>query len=176
MLKFLRKAFRATGGLAAVEFAFIAPVMITMVFGVIEVASALNCNANVSAVASTAADLVAQESQVTDADMANVFAALNSLLYPFPTAPARIIITSIVDNGNGTAKVAWSNAQNTTARTVGAAMTVPTGLITSGGSVIFAEISYSYTSPSTSIINAPITMTNTFYARPRRAAQIARVP
>jgi Flp pilus assembly protein TadG len=175
MLKFLLRAMRAKDGLAAIEFVFIAPIMITMIFGTIEASSALNCSANVTEVASTAADLIAQESQVDNADMSNVFSALNSLLYPFPTSSAKIVITSVIDNGSGGGKVAWSDAQNATARSVGSAVSVPAGLITSGGSVILAEITYTYTSPSTYFMNLPLTMSNTFYARPRRVAQISRV-
>ena len=80
--------------------------------------------------------------------MTNIFNAANSILYPYPSAPAKIVITSAVDDGHGGAKVAWSKAQNTAARTPGATITVPTGLIVSGsgGSVILAEISYSFTS------------------------------
>jgi Flp pilus assembly protein TadG len=174
MLKFLGRFLKAKDGLAAVEFGFIAPFLITMVFGTIEVSNALNCKANVTSLASTAADLVAQDNQVTDSDMANVFNALNALLYPYPSTNAKIIISSVIDNGSGGAKVAWSDAQNTTARSVGSAVTVPTGLITSGGSVVMVEVTYTYTSASTQIVKLPITMTNTFYTRPRRVAQISR--
>ena len=160
--------------MAAVEFALILPVLLALVFGSIEVTNALVCKADVTNMASTAADLVAQESTIGDADMANVFAALNALIYPFPTGNAKIIITSIIDDGKGGGKVGWSDAQNATAHTVGAAMVVPAGLITAGGSVIYAEITYPYTAPSNYIINNGITMSNSFYAHPRRVAQINR--
>jgi Flp pilus assembly protein TadG len=176
MLKFLRRAWKAKGGLAAVEFAFIAPVLITIAFGTIEVSSALECNANVTLVASTAADLVAQDTQVTNADMANIFAVVTSMLYPFPASGAKVVISSVVSNGSNGAKVAWSDALNGTARTVGSAVTVPTGLIASGGSVIYVEVTYAYTSPSTQVINAPLNMTNNFFTKPRRVALISRVP
>lgn len=52
----------AKGGLAAVEFALLLPVMITLFFGVVEVSLALLCRADVSIMASTAADLIGQES------------------------------------------------------------------------------------------------------------------
>ncbi len=54
-------------------------------------------------------------------------------------------------------------------------MTVPSGLIPTGGSVILTEVTYTYTSPTTKLITGPITMTDTFYSRPRRVAQITRV-
>ena len=69
--------------------------------------------------------------------------------------------------------MAWSNSQNSTARTVGATITVPAGLLTSGGSVILAEITYAYASPTTQVLAGAVTMTGSFYAHPRRSATVA---
>ena len=175
MLKRVRRFSASRGGMAAVEFALIAPVMILMFFGVIELSEALNCKARVTRVASTAADLVAQTTAVSATDMTNVFNAANAVLYPFTATPAQIVISSIVDDGHGGAKVAWSDAQNTTARARGATVTVPAGLIVSGsgGSVILAEITYVYSSPTTQALGANTTMTGSFYARPRRSATVS---
>jgi len=176
MLKILKKACRAQSGMAAVEFAMVLPAMLALVFGSIEVTNALVCKGDVTNTASTAADLIAQETKVTDADLNNVYASLNALLYPYPPDVTQVKITSIVDDGQGGGKVAWSKAQNATPYSVGQTMTVPAGLITSGGSVILAEVTYPYTSPFTYIIHSPITMTNAFYSHPRRVAQIPYSP
>ena len=162
--------------MAAVEFAMVLPAMLALVFGSIEVTNALICKGDVTNTASTAADLIAQETKVTDADLNNVYASLGALLYPYPTAATQVKITSIVEDGQGGAKVAWSKAQNATPYSVGASMTVPAGLITSGGSVIFAEVTYPYTSPFTYIIHSPISMANAFYSHPRRVSQIPYSP
>ena len=172
MLTKLRRMWRAKDGLAAVEFAFLAPVMLLMFFGTVELSAALDCRARVNTVASTAADLVAQETSVSSSDMANVFAALNSIIYPYSTTPAKIVISSLTYNTSTTGIVAWSDAQNATARTVGTSVTVPTGLMSSGGSVILAEITYTYSSPTTQFLTNAVSMTNTFYERPRRSATV----
>jgi len=172
MLKRLAAMVGARGGAAAIEFALLAPIMVLMFFAVVELSAAVDCRTRVNNVASTAADLVAQETIVSTSDMTNVFSALNAIIYPFPSAAARIVITSVVDNGSGGGKVAWSNAQNGTARTVGSAVTVPAGLITTGGSVILAEITYTYTSPTTQFLTGTVTMSNSFFARPRRSATV----
>ena len=173
MLKRFFRMLKARDGLAAVEFAFLAPVMIVMFFGAIELSAAVDCKTRVTAVASTAADLVAQETTVSSSDMANVFAALNAIVYPYPSGAARIVISSILYKTSTTGTVAWSNAQNTAARTVGATVTVPAGLLTSGGSVILAEITYAYASPTTQVLTGAVTMTGSFYAHPRRSATVA---
>lgn len=177
----LRKTAKAGArdqrGLAAVEFALLLPVMLTLFFGVVEVSLALACRADVINATSTAADLVAQESSITTADMNNVYAALNAILYPYDAGAARITLTSIVyDTGSQSltsGKVAWSCSKNGTARSTGATVTLPSGLMTANGSVIMSEISYNYVSPTTKVITGPITMANTFYTKPRRIASIA---
>lgn len=174
MRKF-RDLLKTKDGLAAVEFAFIAPMMIAMFFGSVELCNALLCQQKVTNIASTAADLVAQDAQISNTQITDVFSALNSIIYPYPSASAEIIITSLVDNGHGGGTVTWSSAQNATAHSVGSTMSVPTGVITSGGSVIYAEITYTYTSSSTQLLHTPITMTDNFYARPRKGAQVMKV-
>lgn len=177
MLKRLRHLRKDKSGLAAVEFAMLLPVMITLFFGVVELSLALTCRANVTNVASVAADLVAQESAATTADMTNVFNAANAMLYPYDTSVAKITVSSIVydtvSKSLTSGKVGWSCAKNTTAKTVGNTVTLPAGLMTADSSVIMAEISYAYTSPTTKFITGTKTMANTFYTKPRRVPKIA---
>lgn len=177
MRKLLERFRKAKDGLAAVEFALLLPVMITLFFGVVEVSLALACRADVTNVASTAADLVAQESSMTTSDMSNVWSALSAILYPYDTSVAQIKVSSInydtTTQSLTSGKVAWSCGKNTTARTTGTTVTLPSGLMTANGSVIMSEITYIYTSPTTKIITGPKTMTNTFYTKPRRVAQIS---
>ena len=169
-----RRAAKNEDGLAAIEFAFIAPVLVTLFIGTVEVTDALTCRAKVTSLASTAADLVAQDSNVTNADKTSIFNAVNAILYPYSTTGVQIRITSIIENGSGGYKVAWSDAQNTTANAVGATMTVPSGLVTTGGSVIKAEVTYTYASSTAKMITGGLTMADTFYSRPRKVAQITR--
>lgn len=174
MLKLLSKFRRADGGLAAIEFAMLLPVMIAMFLGSVELTDALTCKQKVAGLAATAADLVGQEKNVTNADIANVFSAVNSIVYPYPNASVRVVISSLVDNGSGGAKVAWSDAQNGTARAVNSTVTVPSGVIPTGGSVILAEVSYPYTSRVSSFLTGTTNLTSTFYSRPRRSATVTR--
>ena len=166
----------AQGGMAAVEFAFLLPVMLTMFFGVVEVSMALSCRADVTNVASTAADLTAQASSLSASDVSNIFSATSAILYPYDASAARITITSIAYNTTSksltSGKVAWSCASSGAARGKGDNVTLPAGLMTENGSVIMAEITYNYTSPTTKVITGPMAMTNTFYTKPRRVAQI----
>jgi Flp pilus assembly protein TadG len=171
---YVKKFATARDGLAAVEFAIISPLLITMYFGVTEIADAFTASTKATAVASTAADLIAQEKVVCNAEMNDAFAALNAIMFPFPVSGMQIRISSLIDAGGGTVKVAWSDAQNMSPRAVNSVVTVPTGLVASGGSVIMSEINYSYNSPTGHMIYGTITLSDKFYLHPRRTSQITR--
>ncbi|HEY4115641.1 MAG TPA: TadE/TadG family type IV pilus assembly protein [Rhizomicrobium sp.] len=172
--RFIRK----TEGLAAIEFAFLAPLMIILFFGTVELCNALICRQKVTTVAASASDLVAQDSSITGSQVSDIFSALNSIIYPYPSSGAAIIITSIKNDPNhaGQYVVDWSVAQNATPRSQGANMSVPSGLITSSGSVILAEITYTYTPVTTGFFTGPITMSDSFYSRPRKSLLVAYSP
>jgi Flp pilus assembly protein TadG len=171
-----RSILQARDGTVAVEFAFIAPILITLFLGTMALCNALICRAKVTTVAASAADLVAQDETISTAQLNDVFSALNAIVYPYPSAGSRIIITSIKADPNhpGQYVVDWSVAQNATAHTQGSSITVPTGLVTSGASVILAEVSYTYTPPSVEFITSGYIMTDSFYARPRRSAFVTK--
>jgi len=184
MIRLFRKA---QGGAAAVEFAMLLPILITLFFGVVETTLALVCRADVSLMASTAADLISQVNTANTADISNVYSAAGTVLYPYysggATGKPTIRITSVVyDSTNATpttaGKVAWTCTQSGTgtltpaSRSVGSTVTFSQPLMTTNGSVLMAEIAYNYASPTTKVITGTINMTNNFYTKPRRVAQI----
>src|SRR5882672_5866985 len=82
---FYRRFWRACEAFAAAEFAMIAPIMITMYFGAAELTDGYAASAKVTSVASTAADLVAQENSICNAEMADTFSALDAIIFPYDT-------------------------------------------------------------------------------------------
>jgi len=190
MLKHLRKFKAARSGMAAVEFALIAPFLLALFFGLVEVCNALNAHQKVTSVASTAADLTAQATTVSTSDLADIFAASSAIMEPFSTNNISIIVTSIAGDGNrNEGKVVWSRTNgHGTAHTVGDTMTIgdPTKLSSddqgllpascNGASqctIILAEVSYNYTSPYGKFIVGTLGMTDLFYSKPRRAVAVS---
>ncbi len=177
MLRIFKRFAKARSGLAAVEFALIAPVMGVLLIGTIDVCNALACRNKVTMLAATGADLVAQVKTVATSDVSDVFDAMNAIIYPFPGRP-KVVITSILSDGNGEGTVDWSQAQDDTALTHGATVTLPSGLMpkdqcaADACSVILAQVSYDYSSPMGHFILGTVTMTDTFYAKPRRSAEV----
>jgi Flp pilus assembly protein TadG len=169
---FVRSFKRNRQGMAATEFALVAPVMITLYFGITELSDALTARSKVTILTSTAADLVAQAKVVNDGDMGEVFAALDEVMFPYSVTDTQVVITSLVYDSPGKTKVEWSKAKNATPRSNGAIVSVPSGLVSAGGSLIFAEVKHSYTSPAGKLIYGSIQISDTFYAKPRRSAKV----
>jgi len=185
MLRKFRHYAKNKDGLAAVEFAFVMPILIMMLLGMVELTQAMLARNDVTNMASTAANLIAEEKTVTGADLTNVFNAVNAMLFPFnltgqpdPTKPATslysITVTSLVANAAGSPIVAWSCSQNGTKETKGNPPSVPlkdNAVIANGTSVIWARIQYTYISPLNYFLKAvnPKPWINDFYLKPRRA-------
>jgi Flp pilus assembly protein TadG len=175
-------------GLAAVEFAMLLPLMITLFFGVVETSLALLCRADVSIMASTAADLISQSDTIAASDISNVYSAAGTILYPYydpslsGSAKPVIRITSVIydttTQSTTVGKVAWTCTQSGSGtltpatRAVNDPMTLPQALLSANGSVIVSEIAYSYASPTSKVITGTINFTNNWYTRPRRVLQI----
>lgn len=176
MLRFCKTFGRDQGGLSAIEFAFIAPLMVTTYFGVAEIGNYILADRKVTAVASTAADLVAQSTQITNAGMNDIMASLGVIIQPFDPNSAQIRISSVVADINGTTTVAWSDALRTAPRATGSPVAMPAGLVPPNQSVVMAEISFTYQTLVGMFLTNGITVSDKFYLKPRKTLAIARVP
>jgi Flp pilus assembly protein TadG len=169
-------------GVSAIEFTLIAPILILAYVGAVELGTALTIDRRVSTVASTAADLVAQEKTTSNADLQDVVAAATTILAPYLASPysptqLKIALTSVVADQNNAGKVDWSYASNgATARAKNSSYPTPTGLTQANGSVIVAEVTYDF-KPLVNIkafTPGSFKMTRTFYARPRKSVKVTK--
>jgi len=176
MIRSINKFRRSQGGVAAIEFALIIPVMLTTFFGVSEIANYILAARKVSNIASAAADLVAQDTVLNTAEVNDIMGALSVILHPFDSSAATIRITSVVaDENTGQTKVHWSDARYTAPRTVGSSVTIP-NILGNGQSVIMAEVTFRYQTLFGEYLNDGMTVTDTFYLKPRRSTKVERVP
>ena len=172
---FLNRFRRDESGLSAVEFAIVVPIMLGFLLGSVEISNGQLANRKVTQTTSTLADLVAQDNSITNAEINDIFAAGIAVMYPTNTSTMKMRITAINADLNGVTTVGWSDGRNIPPRAVNAAITVPAGMITPGGSVILTEIELDYTSPLGEVVTGPIHLTDQFYLRPRRSLRVARV-
>ncbi|MFM9864836.1 MAG: TadE/TadG family type IV pilus assembly protein [Micropepsaceae bacterium] len=175
MLSFIGKFRRSQSGVSAIEFALIIPLMLTTLFGVSEIANYILAARKVSNVASSAADLIAQDTLVTTPEINDIMGALNVIMHPFDTGNATIRVTSVIaDENTGNTTVHWSDARGVAPRTQGAPVSIP-NILGNGQSVIMAEVSFRYQTLFGEYLNDGMTVTDTFYLKPRRSTKVERV-
>lgn len=176
MMNFIKRLRKNTSGVAAIEFALVAFPMVFTFFGVVEVANYILVARKVSNVASAAADLTTQDTAVDDGEINDIMNALNAVMRPFNPNETKVVITSIVADDNGNLTVEWSDARNTAARTPGSSVNgVPAGIVPNGQGVIMTEVSYTYTSLVGMYLTSGMTVSDTFYLKPRRSSKVERL-
>ena len=164
-------------GVAAVEFAFILPLLVTIYFGVVETTYAIMADRKVNSVTSTVADLVAQTKTVNQAELNDIFAAATAIMVPFEATELSIIVSSVVIDKKGNATVDWSAAApgSGTAPRSGSSFALPNGLDIPNTSLIVAKVDYQYNSFLNYIITSAIPMSDTLYLRPRASDKVNKI-
>jgi Flp pilus assembly protein TadG len=168
-----------TRGVAAVEFALIAPVMVLLYLGGVELTRVIGADRKVSLASRVAADLVAREKAAISATMmTTICKGTLAMLAPFPTGTLNITISSIVTSATGKSTIGWtrvfsngncsSSAAGTGPLAAGAVVSLPTGLAVNGASLISASTSYDYTTLFRTVFDtATVNLGEQSYMRPR---------
>ena len=96
---------REKRGNAAIEFAVIVPVMLTMFFGVVEFSAAVAINRKISMAAEELADLGARYQSIDDTEIANFFKIARAVITPYSPTVLKATITEIyIDPATGLGK------------------------------------------------------------------------
>jgi Flp pilus assembly protein TadG len=169
----IRRATRDHKGVAAVEFAILLPVMLTLYIGGNEVGHALTVARKVTHVSSSLADLATQSKTISNSDMCNIMDAAAAVITPYPTSHLRIKLTQVKIDSSSVAKVEWSGAYNDTALTKGSTVTLPTGVTTANTWVVIGEVHYAYTPTIGYVLVGTLDLSDKFYLRPRQSDSVA---
>ena len=186
-----RRFGRDRRGVAAIEFAFIAPVLLIMYFITMEASQAIETSKKVSRIGSMVADLVTQQQTVVKANLEAIMKIGSTTLLPYNRSNPKIIITAIQmsDEASPTVKVVWSRKLVGTTYSVDAAAgsttTVPATLKIRNTFVVRVEsdlgyipvIAWSATDEKAKSFGllstfSNINMSETYYLRPRRSPTI----
>jgi Flp pilus assembly protein TadG len=160
------KSFRRDQtGLAAVEFALLAPLMILFYFGMAELCQGYMAQKRMSHVTSMIADLTAQAQSVNQNDLNDIFNIGNEIMQPFSPTPLQVRVSSVTRGADGVVDVDWSFGRNMD--DLEEPVTVPAGLIGNGESLIVAEAIYDYQSPVDQFLPGVTKLSRIFYLRPR---------
>ena len=177
-----RNSFRHDNrGVAALEFAVVAPVLVLLLVGMAEITTRFRVQMKVNHTAGLLAKMVAQQApSVTGSStgsLANLCTGAKLAMTPFPSTSFAGAIASVTTTASGSGthtSLDWESDTScaTTATAIGSA--AATGIATSSGlvpdagdSLIIVRVSYVYTPTMRLILPASTTLTQTIYVRPR---------
>lgn len=170
--------FRGLGarcGIVATEFALMAPVLVLLWTGIVEISKMLLLSNRVTGAAQTLADLISRDDCISDNDINEAFSALSHILEPFEPEKAGYDIASITFNApEGTILVSWREISGVPAATEDGLKTLAAGLGQIGESVIVAVVVYDYMPLFNTIMSGPFRFNETAIMRPRKKAIIPR--
>lgn len=186
--------WRDCRGLAATEFAIIAPIMLLVFFGTVEFCSAVAIDRKVTLTARTLTDLTSQQSSsangntdnnvavISQSDLQNNFTASIGIMAGYDPSPTKSTLSEIYVDSTGVAKIQWSQAaiiasgasQATlvaSTRNVGDDVTsvVPAPLLVKKTYLIFSEVTYRYVPTIGYVMKSSVNLNDVSYTRPRQA-------
>ena len=155
-LDLLLRRFRAAReGVAAVEFALILPILVTLFIGAVELSQAVTVDRRVTQVANTTGDLVARaEKGIPTSEINDIMLVGKYLMKPYKQQNINITITAVMSSSSDplSGSVSWKctysgtdTAANCQCFNPGAvAYTIKAGLTGTSDTVLVSEAKYNY--------------------------------
>ena len=179
----LRRWNGDTAGMAAVEFALIAPIMGVMFIGAVELSQAIIVDRRVTQIAASTADLVARaETSISQSDITDIMKAGSFIMAPYSQNPLQIVIREFQSSPASatTVKQSWTCSYNGTGSTLtctctNTTATPPANLLTTNDAVIVSQVTYAYKplvfdyfmKKNYTSSNGAYTLSETIYQKPR---------
>ena len=176
-------------GVAALEFALVAPLLLSLYFVTMEVAQAIETNKKVSRAASMVADLVTQQQTITKSELEAIMTIGVSTIQPYNRSQLSIAVTAIeiTDESSPQKKVMWSrklvNGAFSAGAAAGTSTTVPGALDVRDSFVLRVESQLAYSPVITWAADSKktlglaaafdgISMKETYHLRPRLSQSV----
>ena len=166
-------------GVGAVEFALIAPILIVLYIGSLEVSVAMSVNKKLARASSSVADLVTQKDSVNKAYLASMVDVAESIISPFNWSGLRLKVTAINIDASKKAKVVWSwKDDGTKPYVTGSETTVPAQLNIPSTFLVRTELNLDYNlflfgSDEDGSQMRHLNMGKTYHLRPRVTSAIS---
>ncbi|HVI31066.1 TadE/TadG family type IV pilus assembly protein [Phenylobacterium sp.] len=150
------------------EFALLAPVMVLLFFGTVEVVQAVQAHRKLAHVSAAIGEIVARERTLGAGEVEDILSAGPAMMAPFPARGLGLRVMSFSADERGTVRLDWQAAGPAYA---GDALPGLGGRpVTPGESVIVTDASYAYTP----VFNLPLSRPLTFQKRTIHRPRLAR--
>ena len=171
-------------GIAAAEFSIIAPLIVGLYLGMVELSFVMGADRQISHSASVAGDMVAQVEDVDAADMGDILAAALQVSQIQDNAQYVIEITSYEMDSSGTITNLGSaiyNSQNKALLNSVDPANFGSELLSETSGVVVANVAYNYSAlgykrnvngENKSFLSPTVTLRETFMLKPRRSQSV----
>lgn len=175
---FFAKLLRSKSGVGAIEFAFLAPVLVGLYIGVVEISVALSVNKKLARSTATVADLITQTENTNKSQLLAMSDVAESIISPFENNSLALKVTGIAINNSGTPKVSWSWGSKVVRPYVtGVTIEIPDSLKIPNTFLIRSEMNLDHPMltkfPFSGKSMSSIEMDDVFYFRPRIGSSIS---
>jgi Flp pilus assembly protein TadG len=170
MRQILRRFHGDRRGVSAVEFALLAPVMITLYVGCAEISDGVGADRKVTMTAAAVANLASQVTTISTSDMTNIMDATSAIIAPYSTSQLSITVSCISIDSQSRATVKWSVTRGGTARS--GSVTIPTALAVANSQLVLGEASYQYRPTVGYTVTGTLNLSDRMYMSPRITAPV----
>ncbi len=159
-------------GVAAVEFAAAAPLLLLLFLGTVQLTEAVATKRKIAVTTRALADLTTQYTSLSSSETDSLLSATAQIMAPYNPAPGTYRVSQVYVDASGAAKIMWSKARNGSARATGSSIAVPSGIAQNDSYVILAETSYPFQPRYLSGVMSPLTLKEAIYMYPRRSERV----
>ena len=168
-------------GVAAIEFAFIAPILLIVFLGSVEFSQALTLDRRDSQIKGSTADLVAQSDSISTPDLNDIALIADDILETALVMNHNpnnfdLVLISVVTDADGKATVDWSYQKGGSEPYAPGSdyNKLPNGLLGPLESVVVSEVSYNFKPEIGHFLTGSIALEENFYLRPRRSMKVTK--
>lgn len=174
LLRGVAKIHRNEDGLAAIEFAILAPLLISMYFGLAEIASAVAMDRSVSHATNVIGDLASQTSNVDKTDLEDVLSATLRVMNVENVSGATVQLDSWARDSDGKNTLIGSAVMNSGSAALPSfdPAEVDDSMMNENSGILVARIAYNYSPLKLMYLKQDITMSDTFILKPRRSSEV----
>ncbi len=167
----VKKWLEEEDAIAAVEAAFIFPMMLMLFLGVFDLGNAILANQKTIRASQVVADLITRENIVSDFDIAEAIEAGRLAFEPISTDSYGIDIVSIRFDEDAESEIVWRETFNMAAPD---ALTAVAALANADDGIVMVSVVYEYNPVFSGFAVGQIEMREVAFSRGRRTSVIAR--
>jgi Flp pilus assembly protein TadG len=164
----LMRFVRDRRGVSAVEFAILAPVMIALYLGCVEISDGVAVDRKVSLTAAALANLTSQSTVLSTSDMSNILDASSAIIQPYSANNLKMTVSCMAIDANKNVTVKWTATRS--GGVSGGTASVPADLKIASSYLVLAQVSYAYKPIVGYTISGTLTLSDKMFMMPRISA------